>query len=79
MTEKDSLLTRCMIAKVINIPPDDIDVIKLVKEELFLVPYDNKWEFGISFDSVPTESDILLVIDNFKDVGEEWLDEEDLL
>ena len=79
MNEKECLLTRCLLSRIIDTPPDNISVIKLDDNEnvLFLVPYINDYEFGISFNSVPTKEDILIIIDEFKEVSQEWMEEDE--
>lgn len=78
MTEKECLSTRCLLARLIDIPPDDIRIIDFNEgDNLFLVPYDNEWEFGVSFEQLPTETEILLIIESFKEIGNEWLEEDE--
>ena len=79
MNKKEILETRCLLANIINSPPDNIEVINFNRvngDPMFVIPYANMWDFCISFEKKPTKKQILRIIDEFLQVGEEWMDEE---
>lgn len=86
MNEKEILETRCILARIIDIPPDDIDVFKmqfLVDDTeddkiIFDMPYENGtslWHLGLSFDHTPSldeaKNSIDTLISTMKDLEEE--------
>ena len=79
MNRVEILETRCLLAKIVNVPPDNVEVVSFENNcvnPMFIVPYEKQWEFGISFEKKPTSVEILKVLDEFIGTGKEWLEED---
>ena len=75
MNREDILETRCLIAFVANVPPDNIEVVHLVDIKniiLFCIPYkicEKEYELVTTFDEKPTIKDISEQINFLIDAG----------
>lgn len=79
MLDKEIQETRCMIARIANIPPDDITVTDLgisgnILFNVFLK--ESGWNYGIFFSSKPTISYIEDVMREFNKESEKWAKED---